>query len=232
LPENRHSAPSLCPLRSTARHICRPSLTPVPNVRPVSAATGQVSFVPEAIKLRVRFLSASTIQGSTDQGTERFKGRSLKLVTGGSSTSSGNNRGKSACALARLRERTGRCLLLESAIRHKFAGELSARRIYGIVGFGSSAISLTGLWRWLEGGRRTKELPGRRQQLSARRTLREASHAGSTPAIDGVLVSRGVITSRGVDYTVSGQERASAQLGPPMMQGPPVPPPSGHILAF
>lgn len=55
---------------------------------------------------------------------------------------------------------------------------------------------------------------------------------GATPAIDGVLVSRGVITSRGVDYTVSGQERASAQLGPPMMQGPPVPPPSGHILAF
>lgn len=55
---------------------------------------------------------------------------------------------------------------------------------------------------------------------------------GVTPAIDGVLVSRGVITSRGVDYTVSGQERASAQLGPPMMQGPPVPPPSGHILAF
>lgn len=45
-------------------------------------------------------------------------------------------------------------------------------------------------------------------------------------------MSRGVITSRGVDYTVSGQERASAQLGPPMMQGPPVPPPSGHILAF
>lgn len=50
--------------------------------------------------------------------------------------------------------------------------------------------------------------------------------------IGGILVSRGVITSRGVDYTVSGQERASAQLGPPMMQGPPVPPPSGHILAF
>ncbi|KAK0085039.1 hypothetical protein PV325_005911 [Microctonus aethiopoides] len=26
--------------------------------------------------------------------------------------------------------------------------------------------------------------------------------------------------------------RQSAQLGPPMMQGPPVPPSSGHILAF
>lgn len=55
LPETRHSSllppPRLCPLRPSARRICRPSLMPAPNVRPVSAAaTGQVSFDLEAIK--------------------------------------------------------------------------------------------------------------------------------------------------------------------------------------
>lgn len=49
---------------------------------------------------------------------------------------------------------------------------------------------------------------------------------------EAISVSQGVITSRRVDYVVSGQEQASAQLGPSMMQGPPGTPSSGHILAF
>nr|KAF7392340.1 hypothetical protein H0235_017339 [Vespula pensylvanica] len=51
--------------------------------------------------------------------------------------------------------------------------------------------------------------------------------------LGGVLVSRGVITSRGVDYTVCpARNGASAQLGPPMMQGPPVPPPTRTYISI
>lgn len=51
--------------------------------------------------------------------------------------------------------------------------------------------------------------------------------------LGGVLVSRGVITSRGVDYTVCpARNGASAQLGPPMMQSPPVPPPTRTYISI
>ncbi|KAH0567597.1 hypothetical protein KQX54_010970 [Cotesia glomerata] len=52
------------------------------------------------------------------------------------------------------------------------------------------------------------------------------------PLVDVDVNMGGSNNVSGVDYAVSGQEQPSAQLGPPMMQGPPVAASSGHILAF
>ncbi|KAI4500873.1 hypothetical protein M0802_004084 [Mischocyttarus mexicanus] len=86
------------------------------------------------------------------------------------------------------------------------------------------------------GGARKEGREEKRREASSflecavwRRTL-----AGQRSAwVGGVLVSRGVITSRGVDYTVCpARNGASAQLGPPMMQGPPVPPPTRTYISI
>lgn len=216
---------------------------PAPNVCPVSAATtGQVSFDLKAIKLRNTYPRTDPrIKGP------RFKGRSLKCDCWTSVTisSAANNQGKSSLARSSSTYITSLAInspaqFLSSLPGRCGKGDAAEGRIYEVVGFGFSAISLTGLREWLEdgryqGGRKEPTASGpstageRFHRWWRRRRRRRRRYPRS---IDVVLVSRGVITSRGVDYTVSGQERASAQLGPPMMQGPPVPPPSGHILAF
>ncbi|KYM94261.1 hypothetical protein ALC62_15122 [Cyphomyrmex costatus] len=126
------------------------SLMPAPNVCPVSGHYYWPS------KFRPRGDQAQEHVSTTDPRIKgpRFKGRSLKRDCWSSVTvSSANNQGKSSY---------NRSLYLYQS-RYKFAGAISlkfalgrsanAGRIYEVVGFGFSAISLTGLGEWLEGGR-------------------------------------------------------------------------------